>query len=208
MAARDRRFEILARLRIAPADHAFVGVVAGQRDLHDDARARMNRQERRIARRPLLAKARQHDLLNSLEATQHVEQGGVEASRLIIIRRGGEFVVEAETVEKPPQLGIVVGGEALVLAERIRHFRQRLAQVSLHHLAIGDVVRYLAQAVHVVGKGDQPGLDRVLGQYAERMAHHRRARDFAERAQMRQPRGAVAGLEQHFALPGALDARN
>ena len=49
---------------------------------------------------------------------------------------------------------------------------------------------------------------RVVGQHAEGVAHHGRARDLAEGADMRQARGAVAGLEQHFVLAGALDARD
>ena len=43
---------------------------------------------------------------------------------------------------------------------------------------------------------------RVAGQDAEGMAHHAGARDLAERADMRQARGAVAGLEQRLLLAG------
>ena len=68
------------------------------------------------------------------------------------------------------------------------------------HLLVRHVVRHLAQAVHVVGEGEQPGLDLVLGQHAEGVAHHGGARDLAEGADMRQARRAVAGLEQHLVL--------
>ena len=85
--------------------------------------------------------------------------------------------------------------EAVMGAERIGHLRQRLAEVLFQQVLVGDVVGNLAQAVHVVGEGDQPGLDLVLGEHAEGMAHHGGARHLAEGADVRQARGAVAGLE-------------
>ena len=82
-----------------------------------------------------------------------------------------------------------------MVAERVRHLRQRLAEMLSQHLFVRDVVRDLAQAVHVVGEADQPGRDLVLGEHAEGMPHHGGARDLAERADMRQPRRPVARLE-------------
>ena len=77
-----------------------------------------------------------------------------------------------------------------------------------HHLLLGDVVGHLAQRIHVVGEGDQPGLDLVAGEHAEGVAHHRGARYLAEGADMRQARRAVAGLEDHLILGRALEPRD
>src|SRR6185437_5130197 len=93
-------------------------------------------------------------------------------------------------------------------AERIGHPGQRLAEMLRHHLPVGDVVRHLAQRVHVIGEGDEPGLDLVAGEHAERVPHHRGARDLAESTDMRQAGWAVAGLEDHLALGIALEPRN
>ena len=49
---------------------------------------------------------------------------------------------------------------------------------------------------------------RVAGQHPEGVAHHGGARHLAEGADMRQARGAVAGLEQHLVLAGALEPRD
>ena len=51
-------------------------------------------------------------------------------------------------------------------------------------------------------------LIRVVRQHAERVPHHSRARHLAERADMRQPRRAVAGLEDHFGLGRVLEPRD
>ena len=76
------------------------------------------------------------------------------------------------------------------------------------HLLVRHVVGHLAQPVHVVGEGDQPGLDLVVGEHAEGVAHHGGARDLAEGADMRQAGGAVAGLEDHLVLRLALQPRD
>ena len=65
---------------------------------------------------------------------------------------------------------------------------------------IWNVIRHLAERVHVVGECDQAGLDLVIGEDAESVAYHGGARDFAEGADMRQAGWAVAGLEDHFLL--------
>ena len=59
--------------------------------------------------------------------------------------------------------------------------------------------RHLAQAVHVVGEGEQPGRN-VGAMTLEGAAHHGGAHHLAEGADMRQARRAVAGLEQHIAF--------
>ena len=70
-----------------------------------------------------------------------------------------------------------------------------MPRCSRQHLLVRHVVGHLAQAVHVVGEADQPRLELVLGQHLEGVAHHGGARDLAERADVRQAGGAVAGLE-------------
>ena len=83
-------------------------------------------------------------------------------------------------------------------AERVGDRRQRLADMACQHCLIGQVVRYLAQPVHIVGKGKQAG--RQVRQTLESPPDHRRAHHFAEGADMRQAGGAIAGLEQGIAL--------
>ena len=132
----------------------------------------------------------------------------VEAARRVALRRGHEFVVEAEMVEEGAQPRIVVLAEARMRAERIGHLGQRLAEMLLQHVLVRHVVGHLAQAIHVVGKGDQPRLDLVVGEHAEGVAHHGGARDLAEGADMRQAGRAVAGLEDHLVLRLLLEPRD
>ena len=165
----------------------------------------MDRQEGRIGRGALFAQRGQHDRLHRLEAGQHVQQRRVEPAGGVIFRRGREFVVEAEPVEKRAQHRVIMMREALELAERVRHLRQRLAEMMRQHLAVRHVVGHLAQAIHVIGEGEQPRRDAVVRQHAKGVAHHGRARHLAEGADMRQARGAIARLEEHVGLAGALD---
>ncbi len=123
-------------------------------------------------------------------------------------RRRRELVLKAEAIKEVAQHRVVVVREALELVEWVGNLRQRLAEMAEQHVTVGHVVRRLAQAVHVVGEGEQPRLDLAAGQRLERMAHHGRARDLAERADVRQARGAIARLEENFLLPGSLDARD
>jgi len=90
-----------------------------------------------------------------------------------------------------------VRAEAGVRPERVADHGQRLAQVLLQHCLVGQVGGGLAQAVHVVAEGDQARGDGVVDQGAEGVAHHGRAGHLAEGAQVRQARGAVAGLQDH-----------
>ena len=78
----------------------------------------------------------------------------------------------------------------------------------LHQGLVGDVVGDLAQPIHVIGKGDQTRADLVVGEDPKRVPHHGGARDLAERADMRQARRAVAGLEDHLILGPALEPRD
>ena len=156
---------------------------------------RRDRQEGTVGGAAFGPERRQDHVADRIVMLQHLEQRRVEAPGGVALGRREELVVEAERVEKCLQPRIVVMAEALMLAERIGHLRQRLAEMLGQHLLVGDVVGHLAQAVHVVGEADQPRRDLVLGEHAEGVAHHGGARDLAERADMRQARWPVAGLE-------------
>ena len=144
--------------------------------------------------------------ITGLIAGEHAQERRVEAAGGVIIGRRGEFVIEAEGIEKGAQPRIVMRAEARMRAERIGHLRQRLAEMGGDKLLVRNIVGDLAQSVHVVGKGDEARLHLIPGQDTEGVPHHAGARDFAESADMRQAGGAIAGLEQHFGLAGALDA--
>ena len=207
-ASGDGGLEFLVGVGIAPADRAALRVMREDRNLHDHARLRVDGEEGRIGRRAFFAERGQHDRLDLVKTLQHAKERGVEPAGGIGLGRGHEFVVEAEAVEEPAQPRVVMRGEAVVFAERVRHLRQRLAEMGGDDLAVRDVVRDLAQAVHVVGEGDEARLHLVVGQDAEGVADHGRPRDLAERADMRQARGAVAGLEDDLRFrraPEALD---
>jgi hypothetical protein len=156
----------------------------------------------------LFAQRRQHDRHDLFQPLQHAQQRGVEASRGVVLGRACELVVEAEGVEEGAQPRIVVRAEALMRTERIGHARQRSAEMLLQHVLVRHIVRHLAQAVHVVGEGQQPRLDLVVGQHPKCVAHHGGARDLAEGADMRQPGRPVAGLEQHLVLWRFLQPRD
>ena len=130
---------------------------------------------------------------------EHVEQRRVEPPRRVALRGRQKLVVEAERIEEGLEPCIVVLAEAWVQAERIGHLGERLAEMLRHHVLVGDVVGDLAQAVHVVGKRDQPRRHLVLGEHAEGVAHHGGARDLAEGADMRQSGRTVASLEDNGA---------
>ena len=206
MAAGDGRHELFVGLGVAPCDRARLGVHGLQRHLHDHAGHGMDRQEGRIGGGALGAQRGQHDRLQILEPRQHMQQRGVEAAGLVILRRGGEFVIEAEAVEEGPQHRVVVVGEALELAEGIGDLGERLAQMRDQQLLVGDIVGDLAQSVHIVREGEQARGDAALRQDLECMAHHGGAGHLAEGADMGQARGAIARLEEHFRLAGFFDA--
>src|SRR6202040_3526237 len=100
---------------------------------------------------------------------QDVEERGVESAGPIVIRRRGEFVVEAELIEKCAQPRVVVRAKAWMRAERVWNLGQRLAQMGGDKLFVWNIVRHLAKAVHVVRKRDETGLDLVRGQGPERV---------------------------------------
>ena len=78
-------------------------------------------------------------------------------------------------------------------AKRIRHLGQRLIEVFLQQILIGQIARHFAQTVHIIGKRNQAC--RTIGEYRKRMAHHARARNLAKGSNMRQTRGTIACLK-------------
>ena len=125
---------------------------------------------------------------------EHQPQRIVEPAGRVILRRRGELVIEAIAVEELTQQRVVVRGEAVELFERVGHLGQRLAEMHAQHLLVRHIVRHLAQTVHIVRKGDQPGL--LIRQGVEGVADHGGAQHFVERADMRQARRTIARLEQ------------
>ena len=98
----------------APQTIDGVSAVVGDRVLvvgQTDAGARIDRQERRIGLRPLLAQRRQHDLHRRVEALQHLQQRRIELARRVALRRRHELVFEAERVEERAQARIVMLAE-------------------------------------------------------------------------------------------------
>jgi hypothetical protein len=166
--------------------------------LQDAPARRADRQEGAVGRAAFRPQGRQHDGHDLVVTGERLQERLVEGAGGVELRRGLELVVEAEGIEKRPEAGIVVGAEALMGAEGIGDAGQGLAQVGCHQLLIRDIVRHLAQAVHVVGKAEQPG--REVRKPAEGLAHHGGAHHLAEGADVGQARGAVAGLEQDVAL--------
>ena len=208
MATGDRRRHFLFGVRVFIGDGAGLGVVRQNGHLQHNAGARRNRQERRIGLRTLFAQRRQHDRHHLFEMRQHAQERLVEAAGGVAGGRGQEFVFEAEGIEEGAQPRVVVLAEAAMGTERIGHLGQRLAEMLLDQVLVRDVVRHLAQAVHVVRKGDQPRFHLVVGEHAEGMAHHGGARDLAEGADMRQARWPVAGRENDFVFRLLLQPRD
>ena len=201
MAAGDRDLDPLAVL-VGEDDGPAVHMAFQGGDLQHLAGPGAHRQEGGIGGPALFAQRRQHDLLDGVEPLQSDQQGRVEPARAIGVGGRHELVVEAEPVEEGAQAGVVMGRKALVGPERIADHAERLFQVLLQHLLVGQARRDLAHPVHVVGEGDQTGGDGVVGERPKGGAHHGGPRHFAEGAHMGQARGAIAGLEDHRPLQG------
>ena len=173
--------------------------------LHDDAGARVDGQDGRIAGAALRPEGRADDVHDGVVMRQDVQQRVIEAAGAVIIRRGGELELEAELVEEVLQHVVVVLAEAGELAEGVWDFGERLAKELLQHVLVRHVVRHFAQAVHVVGERQQAR--RQAGEFGEGLAHPGGAGDLAEGADVGQAGGAVAGFEQSLGLAFLLQAR-
>ena len=111
-------------------------------------------------------------------------------------------------VQEGAQARVVVFAKAGICAKRIRYLSQRLAEMFLQHLFVRNVVRYFAQTVHVVGEGDQAGLNFVIAQNTKGMPHHRRAGNFTEGAYVRKAGWTVTGFKDDFVLGVLLEPRD
>ena len=185
---------------VGEADRARLGIDHLDRHLQHASGLRADRQHRRIGLAAFLAQRRQHDVEDLPVLAQHLPQSFVEGTRIVAIAGRDEFVLETEAVEEFAEHRVVVRGEAGVIGvEGIGHPAQRQVEIVLQQLLVGHVVGHLAQPVHIVGERDQPRLT-VFGprpdQRFEGAAHQRGAQNFLERADMRQPAGAVTGFEQ------------
>ncbi|MGY4342366.1 hypothetical protein ACVWW3_007272 [Bradyrhizobium sp. LM2.9] len=209
VAAGHGRLDFLAGVGVDIGHRAGSDVAADHRHLQHDTRDLADREKRRIGRAAVGSERRQDDRHHLVVSRQHLEQRRVETAGRIIVGRAREFVVEAEMIEEGAQPRIVVVPERRVLVgERIRHARQRLAEMRSQHLLVGDVVWHFPKPVHVVGEREQARPDLVFGQHMEGVPHHRCARDLAEGADMRQAGRAVAGFEQHLVLRAFLQPRD
>ena len=92
---------------------------------------------------------------------QHVQQRRVEAARTCNIRSRRRIRSRSRSASrKRAQPRVVVGGEARRYSPNGSGTSvSGLPRLARDQLAVGNVVGRLAQAVHVVGKGDQPRLD-------------------------------------------------
>src|SRR4029450_12120288 len=154
--------------------------------------------EGRVGLPSLRSQRRQNDIQTLIVGPKHLEQGLVEQTCLVTLRRRVEFVVKPKLVEEAAQAGIVVMREARMLAaERVGHRGERVVEVRREHVSVGYVVGYLSEAVHVVGEADQPGFAPALGQDLEGVTHHGGTRHLTERADVWQSGGTVAGLEDY-----------
>ncbi len=168
------------------------------RDVKDAPGFRADRQEAGIGLLTLLTQTGQHDLHDRVIAFGGQQQGGVELARLVEFGRADEFVFEPECIKETAQHGVVMGAKAGIFAERIGHRGQRLLQMLAQHLGVRDVLGHLAHPVQIVRETEQPR--RNVRDHLKGAADHRRARHLAKGADMGQPRGAIAGLEQDIAL--------
>ncbi len=189
MAAGDRHGGV-APVLVGEGHGAILGIDLLHGDIEHAAGNGRDRQEGRIGRLPLGPEGRQHHGHDLVIAFGGEAQDVIELARAVIFRRAGEFVVEAEGVEKPAQHGVVVRAEARILVRPgIGHRGQGLLQMRLHGLLGGHGVGDLAHAVEIVREAQEPGRDLVARQQPEGGADHGGARHFAEGADMGQARG-------------------
>ncbi len=200
VAAGDGNRDRLARAGADIGDRAGRHIAVDDRHLQHGAQHRIDRQERRIGGAPFGAERGQDDAHHIVIMGQYLQQRRIEHAAGVAFGGRHELVIKAEAVEKGAQPGVVVLTKAGVGAERVAHFRQRLAQVLAQHFRVRNAVRHLAQPVHIVGKGDQAGLDARRHGF-KGAAHHGGAHHFAKGADVRQARRAIAGFKDHR-LPG------
>ena len=160
-----------------------------------------DRQDWRIGPAAFFAQRRQHHIHDRLIVAQDALQRVIELARIVAIRTGDEFVVEAKPVEKLAQHRVVVMGKALILVERIGDPAQRMAQIGRQQALVWHIVGHLTQPVHVVAERHQPGR-RPARQHFIGPPDQGGAQHFLKGADVREPRWAIAGLKQHRRTAG------
>ncbi len=195
MAARDGNLGEPSGVGILVDDRPGGEVAVDDRHLQHFSGGRGDGQERTVSGPTLRPQCRQDHVADRIVMIEYLEERLVEAAARVAFGGRQKLVVEVERIEEGPEPGIVVVAEAFVIAERIGHLGERLAEVLGDHLLIGDVVGDLTQAVHVIGKRDEPRRHLVLGENAEGVPHHGGARNLAEGADMRKPGRTVTRLE-------------
>ena len=112
-----------------------------------------------------------------------------------------EFVIEAETIEKSAQPRVVGRAEGRIFVrKRVRNRGSAAGRDGRRASPCSAHCRAPCAARPCRRKRREAGLDPILRQDAKGVAHHGRARDLAEGADMRQPGRTVAGLENDFGL--------
>ncbi len=196
MAAGHRQREFLAG-RILERHGPLLSVYGLHRHIEHFARVRMDWQERAVGRLTLLAQRGQHHIHDVLIFPRGLQQHGVEPAGFVTFRGRQEFILESELVEEGTEPRIHVRAIGIMRAERVRHSRQRLLQVRLQLFRVRHGRRHFAHPVHVIRHTDQARCVFAAGQHFKGVTHHRRAHDFAKRADMRQAGRAITGLEGH-----------
>ncbi len=155
----------------------------------------MDRHQRRVGGRTILAKCRQDHIDDLLVMRQNLTKRLIETTVSIIVRGRCEFVIEPKPIKEASQHGVVVMAEARMRAERIGYLGQRHPNMLFEHLPVRDILRRPAKSIHIIAERQQPR--RQAGQFGERLADPSRAGDLRERADMRQAGRSITSLEQN-----------
>ena len=115
---------------------------------------------------------------------QDTAQNIIIMTRFVLFRRTDKGIVKPETVQKFPQLSIIMGGETLMRPKGIRSVGQGLAQMLCQKVLIRDISRHFSQAVHVIRNHKQ--FCGQITQGLKGLADHGGAQDLAKRADMGQ----------------------
>ena len=198
-ATQNRGFVFGPRFRVQIGDGITVGMGGDNLGLQHLSTVRTNRKERAVGLAAFRPQCRQHDVHDGVIAGQKRTQTIIKLARLVTVGGTDEFIFKPERIQKGLQPGIVVRTKRCMRSKRVFHSCQRHAQIGAQHLAIGDIVRHLAQPVHIVGKTQKAGFR--TGQHFIGMAYHRGTHHFAKGADMRQTGRPVSGFKQHLAIP-------
>src|SRR5262245_54487495 len=119
--------------------------------------ARAEWQKRTVGCAAIGTECGQYDVTHLLVVAKHGQKRRIEPAAAIAFSRAQEFVAEAKAVEKDLEPCIVVLAKTAMLPKWIGNRRERLAQMALEHVLVGNVVGDLAQPIHIVRESDEPG---------------------------------------------------